>query len=145
MTAQRTDGFYQALRARSRAGSRPRRAPRAAGRISPRAPDLFHLLCRLALDKDVPAAHKVKLAGAVAYFISPFDLVPEALTGPIGYVDDVAVAAFVLNALVNESGKDLVARHWAGQADLLGVIRRILAFADEMLGSGLWARLKARL
>jgi len=41
------------------------------------APDLFHLLCKLALDKEVPAGEKAKLAGAIAYFVSPIDLLPE--------------------------------------------------------------------
>ncbi|HEX3011518.1 MAG TPA: hypothetical protein VHQ70_05685, partial [Syntrophomonadaceae bacterium] len=33
------------------------------------APDLFHLLCKLAIDPEVPAAEKAKLAGAIVYFI----------------------------------------------------------------------------
>ena len=40
------------------------------------APDLFHLLCKLAVDKDVPKKEKAKLAGVIAYFISPIDVIP---------------------------------------------------------------------
>ena len=46
------------------------------------APDLFHLLCKLSLDKDVPTEQKAKLAVALAYFVSPLDVIPEALVGP---------------------------------------------------------------
>jgi len=54
------------------------------------APDIFHLICKLSVDKNVPASKKIKLVGAIAYFISPIDLMPEGLIGPIGYLDDVA-------------------------------------------------------
>ena len=47
------------------------------------APDLFHLLCRLAVDPDVPAAQKAKLAAPIIYFIAPLDLIPEALHRPL--------------------------------------------------------------
>ena len=40
------------------------------------APDLFHLLCKLSIDKDVPVKEKAKLAGVIAYFVSPIDLIP---------------------------------------------------------------------
>lgn len=106
------------------------------------APDLFHLLCKLSIDKDVPVKEKAKLAAAIAYFISPIDLIPEAIVGPIGYVDDIALAAYVLNSIVNNSGPAIVKKHWAGGADVLELIARILKVADEMVGSGLWKKLK---
>ncbi len=49
------------------------------------APDLLHLLCKLTIDEDVPVKERAKLAAAIAYFISPIDLVPEAIVGIIGY------------------------------------------------------------
>jgi len=108
------------------------------------APDLFHLLVRLSLDPDVPSTQKIKLLGAIAYFISPIDLIPEALLGPLGLLDDIAVAAWVLNSMINESDPELVQKYWAGDDDSLEVIQRILASADEMIGSGLWERLKKK-
>ena len=108
------------------------------------APDLFYLLYKLALDKDVLVADKVKLAAAIAYFISPIDLVPEALLGPVGYIDDIALAAYVLNSIINHTDPELIRKHWAGEEDVLEVIQRILKLADQMLGSGLWNRLKAK-
>lgn len=106
------------------------------------APDLFHLLCKLSLDPEVPVKEKAKLAGAIAYFVSPVDLISEALTGPIGYVDDIAVAAVVLNSIVNNTDKTIVQRHWAGDGDVLKVIQQIIEVADEMVGSGLWSKIK---
>lgn len=107
------------------------------------APDLFHLLCKLSIDEGVPTKEKAKLVGAIAYFVSPIDLVPEAILGPVGYVDDIALAAYVLNSIINSSGPDVVRKHWAGDQDVLEVIQTILKVADQMIGSGLWRKLKA--
>jgi uncharacterized membrane protein YkvA (DUF1232 family) len=106
------------------------------------APDFFHLLCKLAIDRDVPTAEKAKLAAAIAYFVSPIDLLPEAVLGPIGYVDDVAFAAYVLNSIVNVTNPEVVRRHWAGEDDVLEVIQSALKSADQMVGGGLWEKLK---
>ena len=106
------------------------------------APDLFHLLCKLSIDKDVPVKEKAKLAGVIAYFVSPIDLVPEAIVGPIGYIDDISLAAYVLNQILNNTDPEIIKRHWAGEGDVLELIQRILGKADEMIGSGLWAKLK---
>jgi uncharacterized membrane protein YkvA (DUF1232 family) len=105
------------------------------------APDLFHLLCRLSLDKEVPAEHKAKLALAIVYFISPIDLIPDFI--PVGgMLDDVALAAYVLNGLLNDVEPEVLYRHWAGDGDVLGLIQRILEAADRMIGKGLWHRVR---
>jgi len=105
-------------------------------------PDLFHLLCKLSIDKDVPIKEKAKLAGAIAYFVSPVDLVPEALIGPLGYADDISLAAYVLNQIVNKTDPEVIKRHWAGEGDVLELIQQILERADDMVGSGLWQKLR---
>jgi len=105
-------------------------------------PDLFHLLTRLTLDRDVTIEDKAKLGIAIAYFISPIDLIPEALVGPIGYIDDVALAAWVLNDIINNTNEEVVKKHWAGKGDILELVQKILHDADKMVGSGLWNRIK---
>ena len=111
------------------------------------APDLFHLLCKLAMDSEVPAKERVKLAAAVAYFVSPFDLLPEALLGFIGFADDIALSAYALNSLVNHCGPEILRRQWAGDEDVLVLVQRILKFGDRMgkmgvLGKGVWKKMK---
>jgi len=105
-------------------------------------PDFFHLLCKLALDKDIPVKEKAKLAGAIVYFVSPVDVIPEALVGPVGYIDDLALSAYVLNGIINKTDPEIVLKHWAGEGDILALIKRVLEKADEMVGSGLWKKLK---
>ena len=106
------------------------------------APDLFHLLCRLAVDPNVPAGAKAKVVAGIVYFVSPLDFFPEALAGPYGYVDDIVTAALVLSNLINESTSDIVKRHWAGDKDVLVLIQEILKVAQELVGKGLWERIK---
>ena len=50
----------------------------------------------------------------------------------------IALAAFVLNSIVNSNRPDVVQRHWAGDGDVLVVIKQIIGVADKMVGSGLW-------
>jgi uncharacterized membrane protein YkvA (DUF1232 family) len=106
-------------------------------------PDLLHLLSKLAIDPRVPAEEKAKIAAAIAYFVSPIDLLPEALMGPAGYIDDIAIAAYVLRSFVGAGHGDLAKEHFAGDEDLLQVIQRVLEIADGALGTGVWGRLKA--
>jgi uncharacterized membrane protein YkvA (DUF1232 family) len=108
------------------------------------APDLFHLLCKLTADSKIPSNKKFKLVAGIAYFISPIDLLPEAFLGPIGYLDDIAVTAYILNDLINEIDPQIVRNHWAGESDILDLIKTILANADKMIGSKLWKKIRKR-
>jgi uncharacterized membrane protein YkvA (DUF1232 family) len=100
------------------------------------APDLFHLLCKLALDDEVPTAEKGKLAVAIAYFVSPIDILPELFVGPPGYLDDIALAAYVLNGIINNTRVEIILKHWAGEGDILKMVQKIIKSANDMLGSG---------
>jgi len=107
-------------------------------------PDIFYLLVKLVQDKDVPQGKKVKLISAIAYFISPIDVLPEAILGPIGYLDDVAVAAYVLNDIINTIDPQIIRRNWVGEQDILYLVKNILANVDSMIGKGIWDKLKGK-
>lgn len=106
------------------------------------APDMFYLLYKVTRDPEVPIANKLKIGAAIAYFISPIDLIPEAFFGPIGYLDDITVAAFALNQLVADIDPEIVRRHWAGDRDILMVLKTILANANIFLGKGIFKKVK---
>ncbi len=106
------------------------------------APDFFHLLIKLSMDERIPKEKKIKLVAAIAYFISPLDFLPELILGPIGYMDDIAIAAYVLNDFINTGDMDILYEHWAGHGDVLASIQNILTIADKYLGQGLWEKLK---
>ncbi|MDZ4178483.1 MAG: DUF1232 domain-containing protein, partial [Coriobacteriia bacterium] len=76
--------FYQRMRDSIRTWLNGKGANYRFARYLLAAPDLLHLLCRLTVDKQVPASEKAKLAAAIAYFVSPLDVMPEGLAGPIG-------------------------------------------------------------
>lgn len=105
-------------------------------------PDFFYLLLKLATDESVPSHEKAKLILAIAYFISPLDLLPEAFLGPLGYLDDLALSAYVLNGIINKVSPEIIQKYWVGDGDALLLIKGVLAKADEMIGSGLWRKLK---
>lgn len=109
------------------------------------APDLVHLLVRMTLDDRVDTGSKARLGAALAYFVSPIDLIPEAILGPIGFTDDIAVACLALNAVLNREGnRDIAREHWQGDEDLLVVIQGVLAKAHEVLGSKIWSQVQTR-
>jgi uncharacterized membrane protein YkvA (DUF1232 family) len=108
------------------------------------APDLFHLLVKLSLDPRVPSDKKAKFIAVIAYFISPLDLLPEFLLGPIGYLDDIALSAYVINQYINETDPQIVRELWAGDQDVLTSVKNIVIAADKMIGSGLWKKLRGK-
>jgi uncharacterized membrane protein YkvA (DUF1232 family) len=94
------DDFYQQVRRKIHALVDTKGSSVKHAEFLLAGPDLLHLMCKLALDARVPAAGKALLAIAIAYFVSPIDLIPEALVGPTGYLDDIALAAVVLSRLI---------------------------------------------
>jgi uncharacterized membrane protein YkvA (DUF1232 family) len=104
-------------------------------------PDLFMLLTRLSQDSRVSRTDRTKLAGAAAYFINPLDLIPELILGPPGLVDDIALSAYVLHDVLENTDPAIVRDHWEGDVEILELIRRILAVADTMVGGPIWRRL----
>jgi uncharacterized membrane protein YkvA (DUF1232 family) len=84
----------------------------------------------------------VLLGSAVAYFILPFDLIPEAIVGPIGYLDDLVFAAYVLNKVLTDTDPAVLREHWSGKGDVLDTIQRVLNAADTLVETKVAARLK---
>ena len=99
-------------------------------------PDLFLLITRLMLDPRVDGKHKVYMGAAIAYVISPIDLISERRFGVIGYLDDLVVVVAALNVLFNEVDRQIILEHWSGKADLLATIQRVLVQADNLVGKG---------
>lgn len=51
-----------------------------------------------AIDPQTPARVRALLFGGIAYFILPFDLIPDLIAG-LGYTDDAAVVTAIVAAL----------------------------------------------
>ena len=102
------EDFYQKLRSRVKEWAVREGKDSKALKYVLLAPDFFHLLCKLMFDPRVPGNEKAKIGGAITYFVSPIDVVPEGLIGPVGYVDDVALAAYVLNSVLKSVGPEVL-------------------------------------
>jgi uncharacterized membrane protein YkvA (DUF1232 family) len=105
-------------------------------------PDIFILLWRLTTDSRVIGKDKVLLGSAVVYFILPFDLIPEAIVGPIGYLDDLVLAVYVLNTILTHTDPDVLREHWTGSEDVLVTIQRVLTAADTLVETNILGRIK---
>jgi uncharacterized membrane protein YkvA (DUF1232 family) len=100
-------------------------------------PDLFHLATRLLLDRSVPLRRKAPLAAAVAYLVSPLDLVTDAIP-VLGWLDDLAVIAWALRRVLRSDDPAVqaaVARHWAGEADALQTVEKALNVVTLITGA----------
>ena len=103
-------------------------------------PRLGRMLISLVADRDVPTAAKVVLAAMAVYLVSPIDLIPDFIPF-LGYLDDVILAAVVVDGVLNFIDRPLVLRYWPGSADSL---ERIAAVARR-LARWVPSRVKARI
>ncbi|MPZ92359.1 MAG: DUF1232 domain-containing protein [Actinobacteria bacterium] len=83
------------------------------------------LIYRLMKDPRVPTRAKATLLVAAGYVISPVDFVPDWILG-LGQFDDLIVAAFALDQILNRVPDHIVREHWDGEEDVLRIIKEIL-------------------
>ncbi len=81
-------------------------------------PRFLLLLFRLIRDPRVSGADKGLLAAAVAYTLTPIDLIPDFLP-VIGQLDDLFVLALAIDRVITRAGAELVRSHWDGPDDVL--------------------------
>ena len=140
---KRAQDFYRRLRARldDWLQSREGRAYRFADYLL-LLPDFVHLVIRLALDRRVPMELRTQTAAVLAYVMLPFDLVPEAFVGPVGFGDDHLLVALMVRRLLTTVPQEVVLEYWTGPTGLMNTIRTVLDAAEEMVGSRVWERLQ---
>jgi uncharacterized membrane protein YkvA (DUF1232 family) len=140
--------FYDRLREKilhtieKREGKRGAKLTEGTVRALLLVPDVFILLVRLALDKNVPGSTRALVGGALAYFILPIDLLPEAILGGAGFMDDLVLATAVLAQAFGGDLEPYARKHWSGSEDLRVVIRDISETAQSLLGQNLYGRLR---
>lgn len=71
-----------------------------------------------ARDDETPAVAKGMMLAALAYFVMPFDAIPDLIAG-IGYTDDAAVFVAVMGLV----GKNLKPRHRAAAREAVERLR----------------------
>ena len=105
------------------------------------APDIFYLLLKVLGDSRVSKKDRAMVLGAIGYFILPLDIIPEGLIGPSGFIDDLVIASFVLQTIVNNLSPAIIRDHWAGDKDGLAIINRVASLSEKVLGKGVLPKL----
>ena len=70
-------------------------------------PNLFKLLCDL-LNTDIDVSLRLPICGAIAYYVTPDDVISEQIYGPYGYIDDIYLASYVLKMVADKHGYDFL-------------------------------------
>jgi uncharacterized membrane protein YkvA (DUF1232 family) len=96
-------------------------------------PDVFRLYVRLLCDDRVALRAKAELVAALAYLIWPFDVLPEGIIGPPGYLDDTFVLLKTLMSFVSQKNvhPDVLGEHWSGSAEALQRLLDWSAFCES--------------
>jgi uncharacterized membrane protein YkvA (DUF1232 family) len=76
-------------------------------------PRFLRLLWGLITDSRVAAFDKLLVAGAIAYIITPIDLIPDFIPF-LGEVDDVFLLVLALRRLMENAGRSVLLAHWTG-------------------------------
>jgi uncharacterized membrane protein YkvA (DUF1232 family) len=132
----------------SRGKSRPKGAPRTGAKRTVlhyirQLPHFVRLLLGLISDPRVAMVDKLLVFGAIAYIVTPIDLIPDFIPF-IGEVDDVYLLVIALQRLISNAGRLVLLDHWGGEAaDLADLnLRGALAAAAFFLPRRIRRRLR---
>ena len=97
-------------------------------------PDIIMLFIRLLKDKRVKIKVKIMLSGVIAYLASPIDIIPDFIPF-VGKIDDVALAFFALNTIIDEIPKEIIIENWQGEENIILVTREAVKYITKIIGS----------
>ena len=95
---------------------------KVAGKLGRKA--VYHVLVLYYVAKDpaVPSSLKLKILGALGYFILPFDLIPDFILG-LGFTDDILALAWAVFTMrkyitpeIKQKARDRM-RQWFGDEE----------------------------
>jgi uncharacterized membrane protein YkvA (DUF1232 family) len=141
---------------RSAARAKSRRPAESAAEGTPRTgakrtvmyyirqlPQYVRLLGGLITDPRVALLDKLLVFGAIAYIVTPIDLIPDFIPF-FGEIDDVYVLVIALQRLISNAGRVVLLDHWSGEpTDLADInLRGALAAAAFFLPKRIRRRLR---
>lgn len=106
------------------------------------APDCFILLWRLIKRRDIRKRSRLLLAFALTYFLLPIDIVPDWILGPLGFADDLMLAAAVLRAVLVETPRGIVEAEWSGSSTLISALTGVAHWSDSLVRWPLFRRVQ---
>ncbi len=124
-------------------GSPRRGAKRTVMYYMRQLPQYVRLLGGLLTDRRVALADKLLVVGAIAYIVTPIDLIPDFIPF-FGEVDDVFLLVLALQRLIANAGRVVLLDHWTGNpSDLADLnLRGALAAAAFFLPKRIRRRLR---
>src|ERR1700682_5793832 len=95
-------------------------------------PNMLLLCARLLTDSRVPATERALVAGAIVYFIIPFDLIPDMIPF-VGQVDDAYLIAMTLLRLMDRTDPAVLRAHWNGGGDIVQLVEAMAVLSAKFL------------
>ena len=104
-------------------------------------PALFKLLCDL-LNEDIDKSLRLPICGAIAYYVTPEDIIPEQVYGPYGYIDDIYISSHVLKMVGDVHGWEFV-ESVSSNSEIYEIINECEVKSEEILSEDEIKRIKA--
>jgi uncharacterized membrane protein YkvA (DUF1232 family) len=98
-------------------------------------PDLYKLLSDILNEKSLPSEIRIKICAVLGYFVVPFDILPEQIYGPQGYIDDIFLCVYVLKEIEEQIGYNFLDREWEGDEELKDVLNICYENSKNILGN----------
>ncbi len=99
------------------------------------APAYGSLMLHLLNDPRVSRDQRLLVDAALAYLVSPDDVIPEEKVGAYGYLDDIFCCAYVAMRIAEDLGWDVLEEGWSGDSSAHDVSERLLGREQELLGT----------
>ena len=97
-------------------------------------PDIYKLLTDILNDKSLSPKIRIKICASLGYFVVPFDIIPEQIYGPHGYIDDIFLCSYVLKEIQEEKGTAFLDNFWEGDEEIEDVLEVCYNQSKEILG-----------
>lgn len=97
-------------------------------------PDIISLIYRLLKDRRVPIKTKLILSSAIAYITLPTDIIPNNIPF-IGAIDEIGVAFFALNNIINDVPMNVIIENWEGKNEIITVLKSGLEYLINFTGA----------
>ncbi|MEW6202301.1 MAG: YkvA family protein [bacterium] len=98
-------------------------------------PNILLLIGNLMLDDRVPLDGKVRIGAMIFYIVSPLDLLPGWIVGPVGAMDDAVVFLYLLFVLARWLAgidEEIIYENWSGEQKQIEKIMSFVSKAGEL-------------
>jgi len=95
-------------------------------------PNMVILCAKLMVDSRVPRTERALFAGALIYFIIPFDFIPDMIPF-VGQIDDLFLISLTVLRLIDRTDDMVVREHWRGGGDIVALAESAATVAPLLI------------